>query len=412
MNFTFLHCADIHLGSPMSGLALKDGAVAEKFAAACRESFADLVTRAIEAKVAFVLIAGDLYDGDWQDNGIGLFFNRQAARLARADIPIYLIKGNHDAESVVTRTIPLPDNVIQFSTRRAETHELPALKVAIHGRSFPDRAVTENWAVDYPAPRDGWLNIGMLHTSCEGNARHATYAPCSVAELVSRGYDYWALGHIHAYQVLHRDPWIVYPGNTQGRSVRETGEKGAVFVDVVDGRIAAERRVIVDRARWVEAVIDVTSAATTAEALAKVGADMRPLLDAARGRTVAARVRLVGETALDHALRAGRGQLFDDILAFAQQAHDDAWLEKLSLETIFPARAGSSHDLSSIDLDAMMADCLDDPGLREKALEAVGQIAARLPGEAMRDEKPLAEDLDALIAEARAIVLARAERQS
>ena len=84
MNFTFLHCADIHLGSPMSGLALKDGAVAEKFAAACRESFADLVTRAIEAKVAFVLIAGDLYDGDWQDNGIGLFFNRQAARLARA----------------------------------------------------------------------------------------------------------------------------------------------------------------------------------------------------------------------------------------------------------------------------------------------------------------------------------------
>ncbi len=408
MNFTFLHCADIHLGSPMSGLALKDAAVAEKFAAACRESFADLVTRAIAEKVAFALIAGDLYDGDWQDNGIGLFFNRQAARLARADIPVYLIKGNHDAESVVTRTIPLPDNVIQFSTRRAETHELPALKVAIHGRSFPDRAVNENWAVDYPAPRAGWLNIGMLHTSCEGNAKHATYAPCSVAELVARGYDYWALGHVHAYQELHRDPWIVYPGNTQGRSVRETGEKGAVFVDVVDGRIDRVRREIVDRARWVEAIIDISSAATTAEALAKVGADLRPLLVDARGRAVAARVRLVGETTLDHALRAGRSQLFDDVLALAQQIHDDAWLEKLSLETIFPTRATAGHDLSSIDLDAMIADCVDDPNLRRRALEAVGQIAAKLPGEATRDDTPLAEDMDALIAEARAIVLARA----
>ena len=408
MNFTFLHCADIHLGSPMSGLALKDGAVAEKFAAACRESFADLVTRAIAEKVAFALIAGDLYDGDWQDNGIGLFFNRQAARLARADIPVYLIKGNHDAESVVTRTIPLPDNVIQFSTRRAETHELPALKVAIHGRSFPDRAVNENWAVDYPAPRAGWLNIGMLHTSCEGNAKHATYAPCSVAELVARGYDYWALGHVHAYQELHRDPWIVYPGNTQGRSVRETGEKGAVFVDVVDGRIDRVRREIVDRARWVEAIIDISSAATTAEALAKVGADLRPLLVDARGRAVAARVRLVGETMLDHALRAGRSQLFDDVLALAQQIHDDAWLEKLSLETIFPTRATAGHDLSSIDLDAMIADCVDDPNLRRRALEAVGQIAAKLPGEATRDDTPLADDLESLIAEARAIVLARA----
>ena len=75
MNFTFLHCADLHLGSPMIGLSLKDEKVAEKFSAASREAFANLIGRALEERVAFVVIAGDVYDGEQRDNSIGLFFN-------------------------------------------------------------------------------------------------------------------------------------------------------------------------------------------------------------------------------------------------------------------------------------------------------------------------------------------------
>jgi DNA repair exonuclease SbcCD nuclease subunit len=177
MRFTFLHAADLHLGSPLIGLSLKDPEVARRFAAASREAFSDLVTQAIAANVAFVIVAGDVYDGEWRDTSIGLFFNRQVARLDRAGIPVFLLKGNHDAESVVTKTISLPDSVSQFPTSRPGTFRIEDLKVALHGRGFPDRAVPENYALGYPDPVPGWVNIGVLHTSCDGRPGHAVYAP-------------------------------------------------------------------------------------------------------------------------------------------------------------------------------------------------------------------------------------------
>ena len=111
MSFTFLHAADLHLGSPFTGLALKNEELALRFAKASRDAFSDLVSRAIEINVAFVVIAGDVYDGDWKDTSIGLFFNREIARLDRAGIRLFLLKGNHDADSVVTRAISLPESV-------------------------------------------------------------------------------------------------------------------------------------------------------------------------------------------------------------------------------------------------------------------------------------------------------------
>ena len=96
MSFTFLHAADLHLGSPLLGLSMKDEDIARRFAEASRSAFSELVTRAIEARVAFVLIAGDVYDGEWRDTSIGLFFARELARLARETIPVFLIRGNHD----------------------------------------------------------------------------------------------------------------------------------------------------------------------------------------------------------------------------------------------------------------------------------------------------------------------------
>ena len=143
------------------------------------------------------------------------------------------MKGNHDAASVVTKTIPLPANVTEFPTNRAKTHRIEELKVALHGRSFQDRSANENYALTYPDPVPGFFNIGVLHTSCDGRPPHAPYAPCSVQELAARGYQYWALGHVHIHEFVCRDPWIVYPGNLQGRSVRECGPKGALLVDVL-----------------------------------------------------------------------------------------------------------------------------------------------------------------------------------
>src|SRR5580700_895405 len=131
--FSFLHAADLHLGSPFEGLSLKDEELARRFAGASREAFRALVDAALAEKVAFVVIAGDIYEWEWRDASIGLFFNRELARLDRAGIGVFLLKGNHDAESVVTRSVSLPDCVREFSSRAPATFRIEDLEVALHG---------------------------------------------------------------------------------------------------------------------------------------------------------------------------------------------------------------------------------------------------------------------------------------
>ena len=241
----FLHAADIHLDSPLRGLDEYEGAPVDALRGATRKAFAALTQLAVAERVDLVILAGNLYDGDWPDYNTGLFFLNRVRELEQAGIPLVMLSGNHDAESVITRSISLPKSVFEFPTKRATTFRIEELKVALHGRSFPERAVTENYVLDYPDPVPGWFNIGVLHTSCDGRPGHATYAPCTVPQLKTLGYQYWALGHVHEYEELAWDPWIVFPGNLQGRSVRECGPKGAVLVDVEDGEVNGVRRLIV-----------------------------------------------------------------------------------------------------------------------------------------------------------------------
>ncbi len=407
MNFNFLHCADLHLGSPLLGLSEKDADVAARFAAASRDAFSALVSEAVEAKVAFVLIAGDVYDGEWRDNSIGLFFNREISRLARAAIPVFLVKGNHDAASVVTGAVALPDGVTLFSSRKAETRLLETSRVAIHGRSFPDRAVDENWAVEYPAPKDGWFNIGLLHTSCDGRPGHASYAPCTVSDLAARGYDYWALGHVHEHEILSRDPWIVYPGNLQGRSVRECGPKGAVLVDVEDGRVAGVRRLIVDRARFADVSVDVSAAEREDAVWRAIRDELAPVAGAAGNRLIAARVRLSGETILHRDILARRAQYVTDARGSLQHLHPDLWLEKLVIETREPrVSVAPGAGLASLDLAAMLGACEADDDIRAGVEEILATLRAKLP-DAAREEL-LTANIGDFVAEARALVLSRA----
>src|SRR5580704_13204778 len=321
MSFTFLHAADLHLGSPFTGLALRDETLAQRFAKASRDAFSNLVSRAMEERVSFVVIAGDIYDGEWKDTSIGLFFNREIARLDRAGIQVFVLKGNHDAESVVTRAISLPGNVFQFPTK-SKTVRIEELEVALHGRSFSDRAVTENIVLDYPDPVPGWFNIGVLHTSCEGRPGHANYAPCTVPQLKSLGYQYWALGHVHEYEELAWDPWIVFPGNLQGRSIRECGPKGAVLVHVDDGRVVAVRRLIVDQARWAVAAVDLEGISEESQALRKIEDEIRPAIVQAEGRLLALRVQLRGAAALHHGLKADPRRFSDEVQAAADRCSE------------------------------------------------------------------------------------------
>ncbi len=403
MGFSFLHAADLHLGSPLLGLALKDEAIARRFAEASRRAFTSLVTQAINERVAFVLIAGDIYDGEWRDTSIGLFFARELARLHRELIPVYIIKGNHDAESVVTSAITLPEAVTVFSTRKTETRLLEDLRVAIHGRSFPTREVADNWALAYPEAKPGWFNIGLLHTSCDGRPGHASYAPCTLADMAARGYDYWALGHVHEFEIVSSDPYVVYPGNLQGRSVRECGPKGAVIVDVEDGRVTNLRRIVTDQARWAVLAVDAQPHETEAALLGALEVAFRSVADAAEGRLVAARVRLTGETALHRRLVADQARFADEVLAAAQRCAEDIWLEKLSLETREPAFA-TGDALAGVDLGALLAGG-DTETIIARFAEALDLVRSKSSGAKLPFTD---EDAPALIAQARALLLGRA----
>ena len=407
--FTFIHAADLHLGSPLAGLGARNAEIAQRFASAGRRAFEDLVSHAIEARVAFLIVAGDVYDGDWADHSIGLFFARQVARLDRAGIPVVLVRGNHDAESVITKAITLPEAVRTFSTKKPETIRLDALKVALHGQSFPNRAVDENLSLSYPAAVPGWFNVGVLHTSCTGHAQHATYAPCSVADLRGRGYDYWALGHIHDYTELSQDPWILFPGNLQGRSIRECGPKGAVAVEVSDGQVTGVRRLIVDHARFHSLSVAVDEAETEAQAVALVEAAMRPLAALAEGRLLAVRVHLTGTTAAHDRLAADRETLTAEIQAAADRVHEDIWLEKLKIETARPSGGPRENVVDAIDPATLLAEIDRDPEFRARATAALAEIAAKMPA---TEDGDLAGDLDTLCAEAEAMILGRLTKRA
>ena len=406
-SFSFIHAADLHLGSPFQGLALKDAAVASVFVEASRKAFSTLVGLAIEKQVDFFLIAGDVYDGDWKDNKIGLFFNREMARLERAGIPVYLLRGNHDAASVITKTITLPSNVHEFPTNKPGSVKLEALQVALHGQGFAERSANDNLALAYPAPVSGWFNIGILHTSLTGREPHAPYAPCSVDDLRSRGYDYWALGHVHDYEVVASDPLVIFPGNLQGRSIRERGAKGAVLVTVEEGRISHER-LIVDEARFGQVDISVDPEDDQAAILRRVELAVQPLADDMAGRMMALRVRLSGITPLQGAIAANRQQWRDEVEAACHRVHEDIWLEKLELRLDPPvARAVEAN--GALDLGQLLAEHVGDADIVVEANRLVGEIAIRLPSGLGAAALPLDDSVEMLIEEARQLLLARGQ---
>src|SRR5262245_28090371 len=184
----FLHAADLHLDSPLRGLDRYEGVPVDRFRGATRAALSNLCDLCLAEPVDFVLLAGDLYDGNWKDFRTGLFFVSQMTRLRDAGIPVLVVRGNHDAESALTRSLRLPANVVVLSSRAPETDAttLERLGVVVHGQGYASRAVTHDLARSYPEAVPGLFNIGMLHTSVDGREGHASYAPCSVETLRSK----------------------------------------------------------------------------------------------------------------------------------------------------------------------------------------------------------------------------------
>lgn len=386
MMVKFIHTADIHLDSPLKGLEMHEDAPVEAIRGATRRAFENLIALAIEENVDFVLIAGDLYDGDWRDYNTGLFFVRQMGKLDAAGIKVFIVSGNHDAASQITRAMPLPDNVTVFSHKKPQSVKLDELGVIIHGQSYSSRAMSENLGLNYPRQEPGFFNIGLLHTSLTGREGHALYAPCTIDELKSRGYDYWALGHVHQREVVSTDPLIIFPGNIQGRHTRETGAKGATMVTVEDGRIVDAEAVELDVLRWSICRVDLSACESKEAVYEQVRSAMEKELDLAAGKTLALRLQLEGCCPLHAELHARATQWTEEFRGIAIGL-GDVWLEKVKYRT---KRDVSLEEI--VGADTALSDLLQAIEEFEFGAEALAAWAPELAG--LRTKLP-AELLDA-----------------
>ncbi|MCC9601053.1 DNA repair exonuclease [Stieleria sp. JC731] len=397
-----LHAADIHLDSPLQKLDRYDNAPVDQIRGASRRALEAMTTLAIEQDVDLVLIAGDLYDGDWTDQNTGLAFVAQATRLYNARIPLLVIRGNHDAANQMTSSLPLPK--LKYighpflSEKHAETRVLDDLGIAVHGQSFARRAENGNMAAKYPDPINGMFNIGMLHTGLEGNTQHANYAPCTPRELTDKAYDYWALGHIHTRNdhALADGAPIVFPGNLQGRHINETGAKGCVIIDVDDRQKCTYDFHSCDVLRWHECIIDVTHLKHRDEILDHFESQIKQALLAAESRLVITRARLVGQTNLSPELLRSESSLRSELQAICiAVAREQLWLEDVRVRTELPT------DQSTVDLDGPMqsvqevlSQLRESPDSKDTIVAELDELIRKLPSELRPDSMMAALPID------------------
>ena len=330
-------------------------------------------------------------------------------RLHKANIPVYLLYGNHDSESQITRRLILPDNVHVFGSRRPQSFKIDGLDVVLHGQSFRQRDVTDTLARTYPDSVAGSFNIGVLHTGLGGTEGHENYAPCSLNDLVNKGYDYWALGRVHHAKVLNERPHIVFPGNLQGRHVRETGAKGTSLVTVENREIVDLLHVPSDIVRWSIVPVDLENTTGIGDAVDRVrDAIEHAVATFADGRLLVCRIELHGRTEIHSQLLADEDHLLAEARSSALGLGEDtAWVEKVVIVTqsvIDPETLAEREDAVG-ELQQMLQDAGSDMNLLQQLKTDIGEMVRRLPHETRADVEDIVlkaaidGDYAALIAE-------------
>ena len=250
----FIHCADIHLGSPFTGLQQKNSTIAFQAIEATKKAFLTLINTAIKYHVDFVLISGDIFDSSHQHIQEKIFLKEQFQRLAQAGIYTYLIHGNHDYGRF---TEDWNNDWVKVFKEEVSTEILKTSSgesVAISGFSYDTRWITESMAMHFPL-RNSLVDyhLGMYHGQTRTASDSSTaYAPFKVSDLEKLHYDYWALGHIHRAMDLDSYGKIAYSGTIQGRSFKEMGEKG-FYVITLNKNLPMNRQFVsCNPIEWVE----------------------------------------------------------------------------------------------------------------------------------------------------------------
>ncbi len=409
MNRRIIHAADIHLDSPLQKLSSYEGAPADQIRRASREALNNLVDFALASHVNLVVIAGDLYDGDWNDQNTGLFFVAQATRLVEAGIPILVIRGNHDAANLMTSSLPLPRNPdgseIMLSSEAVECRLFDSLGIAVHGKSFQNRSEHENLAASYGPALGGFFNLGLLHTSLGGFEGHDPYAPCTPSELADKQYDYWALGHIHQrgnHEIEGAAP-VVYSGNLQGRHARECGPKGCYLIDVNDRNQCELSFHELDVVRWEKCIIQGSSLNHLDDVFDQFQEWLTSALAACGEKLLVVRVEVTGTTIHSEALRYQSSSMVGGLRSIAvSHGRGRVWIEQLKIRTKSKPVGNSESEIEGplASLNAILEMLRGEGDCGELIKDDVKNLQKKLPhdildwrAEFALDDKAVLDDL-------------------
>jgi exonuclease SbcD len=335
-DFCFVHAADLHLDTPFEGVRAGSADVAEALADASLAALDALVALALDRCAAFVLVAGDIYDGPERGIRAQLRFHRGVCRLAEAGIPVFVAHGNHDPVDTGWSAIrSWPPGVVIFPAGEVLEHEVRLggeTLAFVQGVSYPRRDVRESLVPLFHPPARSALSVGVLHCNVGAVSEHADYSPCTVDDLHATGIGYWALGHVHGHAVLSGGdgaPWVVYPGNTQGRSLHsgERGPKGAVVVEVRDGTVTGVEHVALDAVRFGQVNLSIGEVADVAEACELLAEAGERELAASGGRSLVLRAVLSGRGPAHAGVSraAAGGALLAELRAASEGAAPFVW---------------------------------------------------------------------------------------
>lgn len=329
-----LHCADLHLDRPLSGLAHLPGRLAENVRESTFRSFARIVEEAIRREVDFIVVVGDLYDGEDRSLKAQVHFRKQVERLARHGISVYALFGNHDHLAGDWPRIDWPENIYFFGPE-VETvlyKKRGEAVAALTGFSYPQRNVRENRVQQYRSDKKAPYRIALLHGYLQGSKGHAAYAPFTIADLKNSHFDYWALGHIHQRRVLLENPPAVYPGNIQGLYPKESGEKGCYYVEFSGRQKVKYHFIATNDVEWREIRVEITGMDHFGDLLTVCQKKMAAWRK--KGKTVLATIVLTGSGKLHHELTESRRE---ELLALLQHDEEDSefpvWPHALNVRT-------------------------------------------------------------------------------
>jgi len=333
-DFCFVHAADLHLGGRRwLRSEPADRGFSERVRLADRLALRALVDLCLEERAAILLLSGDIIDGRCRDHRVSLELVHQLFRLRDAECDVAIVLGNHDVRTRLMKPMLLPGWARVLGVGAPETFILERLGVALHGWSFPEAEALTDIAELYPEPIPGLVNVGLLHTSADGRRGHAAYAPCSRRTLRANGYDYWALGHVHAREVISTDPWVIFPGNLQGRGPREVGPKGATLAWVRDGRVVSAEHRALDTLRFETIVANTEDTERFDDVLAVARAALARATHVADGRPVVAKLVLAGIAGAAAALTVPKWERSRALRAVARELGgasmclDEAWID-------------------------------------------------------------------------------------